>query len=243
MGSQIYSSTPQFSYQFPKIKPRQVSSYSSLHLKSRISTISCQQQPQSTGVVTETPIPRTATYNVDFKTYEDCKLGISRYPDFVYNAQGGTGTGTGKRIESSDEISIDFDLEKLYIPPLTSATAKFLGLPLPPFLKIDVEPELLRGYVNQETGKVNLEFKAKFWFSVGTIYRAPPLLVDTLLTSDESKGKIRGGRGERLNEGGGCRLIGVATVEPIDDLFMNTFLSLPTECLAKMNATISFSST
>lgn len=155
MGSQIYSSTPQFSCQFPKIKSRQISSYSSVQLKPRISIISCQQQPQSTGVVTETPVPRTAIYNVDFKTYEDCKLGISRYPDFVYNAQGGTGTGTGKRIESSDEISIDFDLEKLYIPPLTSATAKFLGLPLPPFLKIDVEPELLRGYVNQETGKVH----------------------------------------------------------------------------------------
>ncbi|MCD7458727.1 hypothetical protein HAX54_038982 [Datura stramonium] len=243
MGSQIYSPTPQFSCQISKTKSRHVSSYSSLQLKPRISIISSQQQPQSTGVVTETPLPRTATYNVDFKTSEACKLGISRYPDFVYNAQGGKGTGTGKRIESSDEISVDFDLEKLYIPPLTSATAKFLGLPLPPFLKIDVEPKLLRGYVNQETGKVNLEFKAKFWFSVGTIYRAPPLLVDTFLTSEESKGRIREGRGEKLNEEGRCKLVGVATVEPIDDLFMNTFLSLPTECLAKMNATISFSST
>lgn len=242
MGSQIYSPTPQFCCQFPKIKSRQVSSYSSLQLKPRISIISSQQQPQSTGVVTETSIPRTATYSVDFKTFDACKLGISRYPDFVYNAQGGTGTGTGKRIESSDEILIDFDLEKLYIPPLTSATAKLLGLPLPPFLKIDVEPQLLRGYVNQENGKVNLEFKANFWFSVGNIYRAPPLVVDTFLTSDESKGRIRGGRGERLNEEGKCKLVGVATVTPIDDLFMNTFLSLPTECLAKMNAKISFSS-
>lgn len=92
---------------------------------------------------------------MDFKTFEACKLGISRYPDFVYNAKGGSGTGTGKRIESSEEIAVDFDLEKLYIPPLTSATAKFLGLPLPPFLKIDVVPELLRGYVSQETGKVH----------------------------------------------------------------------------------------
>lgn len=155
MGSQIYSPSSQFSCQYSKIKSRQVSSYSSLQLKPRISIRSSQQQPQSTGVVTETSIPRTSTYNVDFKTFEACKLGISRYPDFVYNAQGGTGTGTGKRIESSNEISIDFDLEKLYIPPLTSATAKFLGLPLPPFLKIDVEPELLRGYVDQETGKVH----------------------------------------------------------------------------------------
>ncbi|XP_009787381.1 uncharacterized protein LOC107770827 [Nicotiana tabacum] len=243
MGSQIYSPSPQFSTQLPKTKSRHISSFSSLQLKPRISIISSQQQPQSAGAVTETTIPRTGTYNVDFKTFEACKLGISRYPDFVYNAKGGSGTGTGKRIESSDEIAVDFDLEKLYIPPLTSATAKFLGLPLPPFLKIDVVPELLRGYVNQETGKVNLEFKAKFWFSVGTIYRAPPLLVETLLTSEETKGRIREGRGERLNEEGRCKLVGVATVEPIDDSFMNTFLSLPTECLAKMNARISFSST
>ncbi|XP_059304870.1 uncharacterized protein LOC132056609 [Lycium ferocissimum] len=243
MGSQIYSPTPQFSCQLPITKSRHVSSYSSLQLKPRISITSSQQQPQSTSVVTETPIPRTSTYNVDFKTFDACKLGISRYPDFVYNAKGGTGTGAGKKIESSEEIAVDFDLEKLYIPPLTSATAKFLGLPLPPFLKIAVEPELLRGYVNQETGKVNLDFKAKFWFSVGTIYRAPPLLVETLLTSEETKGRIREGKGERLNEEGRCKLVGIATVEPIDDLFMNTFLSLPTECLAKMNATLLFSNT
>lgn len=67
--------------------------------------------------------------------------------------------------------------------------------------------------------------------------------MDTLLTSDESKGGMRGGKGERLNEEGRCKLVGVATVEPIDDLFMNTFLGLPTECLAKMNSTISLSST
>lgn len=69
------------------------------------------------------------------------------------------------------------------------------------------------------------------------------MLVETLLTSEETKGRIREGRGERLNEEGRCKLVGVATVEPIDDSFMNTFLSLPTECLAKMNARISFSST
>lgn len=38
---------------------------------------------------------------------------------------------------------------------------------------------------------------------------------------------------------GRCRLVGVAVVDPIDDLFMNTFLSLPTECIAYLSATIS----
>lgn len=83
---------------------------------------------------------------------------------------------------------------------------------------------------------------AKFWFSVGSIYRAPPLLVKTILTSEESNGMIRSGQGVRLDKEGKCRLVGVATVDPINDVFMNTFLGLPTECLAGLNAVISFGS-
>lgn len=89
--------------------------------------------------------------------------------------------------------------------------------------------------------QVELEFKAKFLFSIGSVYKAPPLLVKTVLTSEESKGNIRNGKGERLNEKGKCRLVGVATVDPIDDLFLNSFLSLPNECIANLNAIITFS--
>lgn len=89
--------------------------------------------------------------------------------------------------------------------------------------------------------QIDLEFVAKFWFSVGTVYRAPPLLVKTVLTSEESKGTIRSGRGKRLDKEGKCSLVGVATVDPIDDFLMNTFLGLPTECLANLNAVISLS--
>ena len=38
---------------------------------------------------------------------------------------------------------------------------------------------------------------------------------------------------------GKCRLVGVARVETVDDFFMNTFLSLPSECLADLQAVIS----
>ncbi|KAF5181329.1 Atp-dependent clp protease atp-binding subunit [Thalictrum thalictroides] len=182
---------------------------------------------------------KTTLYSVKFKTLGDCKLGIARYPDFVYDAEGGLGTGTGTITDTATkEISVSFDLKTLYIPPLNSATTRFLGLPLPPFLKIAIEPQLLQGSINEETGKVDLKFKSKFWFSVGSIYEAPPLVVETNLTSEDSIGTMRRGRGEKLNREGKCKLVGVAKVDPIDDVFMNTFLGLPTECLAVLNATI-----
>ncbi|KAL9324174.1 hypothetical protein ACSQ67_009031 [Phaseolus vulgaris] len=159
---------------------------------------------------------------------------------------GGMGTGIAAKVTenglANNDLPVSFDLESLYIPPLTSSTAKFLGLPLPPFLKIEVVPEALHGSINQESGKVDLEFKAKFLFSAGSLYKAPPLLVKTVLTSEETKGTMKSGRGRRLDKEGKCRLVGVATVDPIDDFFMNSFLGLPTECLAELKAVISISS-
>ncbi|KAI4378126.1 hypothetical protein MLD38_015654 [Melastoma candidum] len=199
------------------------------------------------GTTWSTAVTRQADFKVDFKTMGACKLGIARYPDFEYDARGGTGKGTGLALQLSskdenDEIPVSFNLETVYIPPLMSTTTKFLGLPLPPFLRIDIIPELFQGSIGRESGKVDLRFKAKFCFSVGSIYKAPPLIVETVLTSEESSGKMRRGRGERLDEGGRCRLVGVATVEPIDDILMNSFLGLPTECLADLRAVINISS-
>ncbi|XAR71750.1 hypothetical protein NMG60_11018157 [Bertholletia excelsa] len=207
---------------------------------------SSQNQNQKLPISTATKqVSQTGANCVKFKTQGGCKLSISRYPDFKYNAEGGTGSGTSTKFgdsESNDEVSVNFDLETIYIPPMMSSTTRFLGLPLPPFLKIDIVPELFQGIINQKSGKVDFEFKAKFWFSVGSFYKAPPLMVETVLTSEESKGALKSGRGERLNEDGKCRLVGVATVDPINDFLMDSFLGLPTECLADLNAIISFSS-
>ncbi|KAJ4849452.1 hypothetical protein Tsubulata_013950 [Turnera subulata] len=236
MGCKLHSLNPPVLYQFTPTKP---------NFRNGSGTIVFSSNKTNQRVpISASALPRAEVSTISFKTLEACKLGISRYPDFEYNALGGKGTGTGTKVEKSDqsgEISISFDLNTLYIPPLTSGTTKFLGLPLPPFLKIDIAPELFKGRIDQDSGKVDLEFIAKFWFSAGSIYRAPPLLVKTVLTSEESKGMIRRGRGERLNKEGKCRLVGVATVDPIKDVFMNTFLGLPTECLAVLNAEISFS--
>ena len=87
--------------------------------------------------------------------------------------------------------------------------------------------------------QVELVFRARFLFSVGSIYRAPPLMVETTLTSEESRGSMRSGRGERMDEEGRCKMVGVAVVDPINDALMNAFLGLPTECIAILNAKIS----
>lgn len=106
-------------------------------------------QPDTTSDLT-TPLQNI--HKVEFKTLEGCKLGIWRYPIFEYNANGGIGNGIGR--EKNDTIDVDFDVEDLYIPALNGETTKFLGLPLPPFLKIDIVPEILQGNINRASGKV-----------------------------------------------------------------------------------------
>ncbi|XP_068635460.1 uncharacterized protein [Aristolochia californica] len=209
--------------------------------KSRLMSAHSRKTSQEPSTVcTQTQMQEPGPYSVEFQTMRTCKLGISRYPNFAYNAEGGRGRGIGTKNyrDKPDCIAVSFDLQTLYIPPLTSATTRFLGLPLPPFLRIDIVPELFQGTIDEKTGQVDLEFKAKFLFSIGTIYRAPPLIVKTVLTSEESKGKIKRGKGKRLDKEGNCGLIGVATLDTIDDTFMNSFLNLPTECLAAINAKI-----
>ncbi|CAM0944743.1 unnamed protein product [Alopecurus aequalis] len=188
--------------------------------------------------------PEAGTFSVEFLTRDGCRLGISRYPDFAYNAQGGRGVGAGRLASGTPDgtVLVDFDVATLYIPAMSGATTRFLGLPLPPFLKIDILPEALRGSIDRTTGQVDLKFRSRFCFSVGSIYQAPPLFVDTTLTSEESSGAIRRGTGERLDGEGRCKLVGVAVLDPIDDTFMNTFLNLPTECIAYLSATISIAS-
>ncbi|XP_074576612.1 uncharacterized protein LOC141833128 [Curcuma longa] len=178
-------------------------------------------------------------HKLKFETLRGCKLGISRYPDFEYNAEGGIGTATAAEA-GGDALQVSFDITTLYIPPLSGTTTKFLGLPLPPFLNIVIIPELFQGTISRVTGKVELQ--ANFLFSVGSIYKAPPLVVETVLTSEESKGTMREAKGEKLDTGGRCKLVGVAVVDRIDDHFMNSFLRLPTECIAILNANISISS-
>jgi hypothetical protein len=146
----LNSSNPPFPCKFPTKSPE-------LGPKTIACTSNGQKQ-QLTTAATQIQVQKTNAYSVKFRTLGACKLGISRYPDFEYDAGGGTGSGSGTKVpdgdQLSDEISVSFDIKTLYIPPLSSATTRFLGLPLPPFLKIEIAPELFQGRIDRESGKV-----------------------------------------------------------------------------------------
>lgn len=188
-------------------------------------------------------------------TLADCGLRISVYPPFSYDASGGGArVGTvGAAGDNSEEVeeeagdksSLSFDPSVVSIPALDSRTTRFLGLPLPPGLRIDIEPLRLAGWVRRATGEVSLDFDANFRFSAFGLYRPPPLFVSTTLTTGEARskkesGKRSGGRlsgrGEPLRADGSVALSGVAVVEPVGDFFLDSFLMLPTECLAELRA-------
>lgn len=150
------SSNPPIVCRFSSIKPKIGSKTITLSSPSNNQE---QRELVSTTTAAKTQVLKSTVYDVKFKTLGACKLGISRYPDFEYDAEGGLGTGSGSKVPDSDplndEISVSFDIKTLYIPPLTGATTRFLGLPLPPFLKIDIVPELFQGSIYPESGKVN----------------------------------------------------------------------------------------
>ena len=179
------------------------------------------------------------------------RLGIGRYPDFTYDATGGRATGSWEKTGATYHVAFD-DIE---IPALTSRTTTLFGaVPIPPPLKIEIRPEGLRGTVDAATGAVDLLFDAQFCFTIGPLYAAPPLRVSTTLTTAESSGEIRRGRGDALAAGGDgdaelrglCRLVGVSGVPKVQirpetavmDLLFSGFLALPTEALADLTAEI-----
>ncbi|NQV11702.1 MAG: hypothetical protein HQ527_11155 [Cyanobacteria bacterium] len=171
--------------------------------------------------------------SLQLSTLAGCALVIAGYPRFRYNASGGGGLG---RIGGD---SLDFDPAGLTIPPLDWRSTRFLGLPLPPGLRIAIEPERLAGSLDAETGAVTLQFTARFLFTVGSLYRAPVLLVDTELTSGALTSRRHRRSGQALAADGTALLVGVATIEPCGEAWLDRFLGLPDEALAVLRCRFS----
>ncbi|KAJ4951288.1 hypothetical protein NE237_028120 [Protea cynaroides] len=116
-------------------------------------------------------------------------------------------------------------------PPLSVfsvyPTPKNRKVPLPQLHQLD-QQSLNCGVQTLRACKLGISRYPNFEYNA----KALPLLVETMLMSYESNGPIRRGRGERLDSKGKCKLVGVAVVDPIDDVFMNSFPGLLTVCLA-----------
>lgn len=120
-------------------------------------TLSLRQAPQVEAPGQEGPGPAVlapAISTVKLSILTGSTLGVSFYPDFGYNPEGGG--GEGRALDLGDgRVSVEFDPRTLNIPPLSFDSTTFVGLPLPPPLKIQIVPSMLKGIVDKRTGRVS----------------------------------------------------------------------------------------
>lgn len=181
---------------------------------------------------------------VRLRTAAGCSLAIGAYPRFQYDASGGGGLGVLDASDCQGRRHLQFPLEQLVIPPLSRHTGRWLGLPLPPGLEVGIRPAKLEGWLEPASGAVQLHFQAHFVFSAAGLYQAPPLWVDTLLTTAGPQGEVpaRWGQpsGRAHGDNGSLTLVGVAPVAPCGDRWFDRFLGLPSEALAVLRCSLSW---
>ncbi len=175
---------------------------------------------------------------MQLKSLDGCRLKIGSYPPFTYNANGGGGKATLLPSPNNKILCLRFSSKTFSIPSLTSRTTKFLSLPLPPGLKIDMSLDNLEGTIDINSGEVLLKFESKFIFSIGPIIKFPALLVQTTLTTGKVKGKLHEGEGLILQKNGKAKLVGISTIPLTENKVLDTFLCLPTEALAELQCEI-----
>ncbi|KAK9916952.1 hypothetical protein WJX75_009171 [Coccomyxa subellipsoidea] len=172
------------------------------------------------------------------RTLHDSELAVAIYPTFNYNALGGGGLAAAR--QDGDIVHLTFDPATLNIPDVNYRNTTFMGVPMAPPFSIAVHPRKLEGWVDRKSGKAELTFLADFMFTAGPLYKAPPLVVTTLLTTETVKGDVQGGTGKRMDEDGFAKLVGVARLDPTHDVLLDKFLMLPNDCKAVMSCQFAF---
>jgi hypothetical protein len=175
---------------------------------------------------------------LQLSTTSGCGLAIAGYPHFLYDARGGGGLGSLGAADDSGRQSLIFDPASLTIPSLCWRTTRVLGLPLPPGLAIRIEPEELSGHWDPATASLELRFRARFHLNLAGLYQPPALQIDTLLSSMAARGRRHNASGQPLDADGQALLVGIATVPPSGDPWLDRFLGLPDEALAMLHCSV-----
>lgn len=171
---------------------------------------------------------------LQLSTSAGCGLAIAGYPHFCYDARGGGGIGHLADVDNCGRQALVFDPAGLTIPPLCWRTTRVLGVPLPPGVTIRIEPEELAGHGEPATGRLELRFRARFRCSFAGLYQPPDLLINTVLRTTTAQGLRHRASGQALGATGQALLVGVATVPPSGDSWLDRFLGLPDEALAML---------
>ena len=175
---------------------------------------------------------------MQLRSLEGCRLRIGKYPPFTYNACGGGGKATLLPSKKNNVLHVSFSSKTFSIPPLSSKTTKFLLLPLPPGLKIEMSIDQLNGTIDKNSGKVLLKFESRFHFSIGTMFKFPELIVKTFLKTGKVKGKLHEGEGLALQKNGTTKLVGISLIPKTGNKILDTFLELPNEAFAELRCEI-----
>jgi len=175
---------------------------------------------------------------MQLKSLDGCRLKIGSYPAFSYNASGGGGEGIILPSEKKNILNLCFSSQTFSIPALSSQTTKFLSLPLPPGIKIEMFMDKLKGSIDKNSGEVLLEFESKFVLNIGAMIKFPDLLVKTTLETGRVQGELHEGDGVTLQKNGKTKLVGIAIIPPTGNKILDTFLDLPNEAIAELQCEI-----
>ena len=169
------------------------------------------------------------------RSLDKCCLRIGSYPSFDYDATSGGGPAFVHLKEQAKIKYLRFDSSTFLIPPLTCRNTRFLSLPIPPGLKIEMLMDKLEGTLDLTTGELLLDFESRFVFSIFSIFSFPNLLVKTSLVTGKVSSKYFEEEGMVINENGRIKLVGIAVVPPTGSQLLDIFLGLPNEALAILN--------